>query len=96
MVLDAFGITLLFLTGRLPGCDQVVVFAFGVMPDLEDDGTEAAAAPSDGAKLLRIVALLVNHVYLVEDLLRLFQTDAMLLFDVPALGPFEFEAHLVI
>ena len=71
----------------------MVVFTFGVVPNLEDDGTQAAAAPSDGTELLRIIALLVNYVNLVEDLLRLFQTDAMLLFDVPALRPFEVEAH---
>jgi hypothetical protein len=70
MVLDVFGIALLFPTGRFPGRDQVVGFAFRVVPNLEDHGTEAAAAPSDGTELLRIIALLVNYVNLVEDLLR--------------------------
>jgi hypothetical protein len=36
----------------------VVVFAIGVMPDLENHGTEATAAPSDSTKLFRIVVLL--------------------------------------
>jgi hypothetical protein len=93
IVLDVFGTALLFLRSRLPGRDQMVVFAFGVMPDLKDDGTEAAAAPSDCTKLFRIAALLVNHVHLVEDLPRVSEAYAMFLFDVPALLAFEVEAH---
>jgi hypothetical protein len=65
----------------------------GVIPDLEDDGIEPAAAPSDGAKLFRIVALLVNHAHLVEDLPRLSQADAMFPFDLPAFLPLEVEAR---
>src|ERR1017187_4016994 len=44
--LDVFGIALFFLAGRFPGRDKAVKLAAGVMPDLEDHGTEAAAAPT--------------------------------------------------
>jgi hypothetical protein len=62
---------LFFLLGRFPGCDQVIVFALGVIPNLEDDGTKQTTTPADGAKLFRIVVLLVNQISLVKDLLRL-------------------------
>src|ERR1039458_229078 len=45
--LDVFSIALLFLFGRFPGGNEVVVFALGVMLDLEDDRTEATSAPTD-------------------------------------------------
>jgi hypothetical protein len=35
-------------------------------PDFEDHGTEAALAPADRTKLLRVVALPVNDVNLIE------------------------------
>ena len=91
--LDVFGIALFFLPGGYPGRNQMVVFALGVMPDPEDDRAESAAAPSDRAKLLRVVTLPVNQVHLVEDLLRLFQADAVLSFDFPAFLRVEVEAH---
>jgi hypothetical protein len=30
------------------------------LPDLENHGTEATATPTDGTKLFRVIALLVN------------------------------------
>jgi hypothetical protein len=68
--LDVFGITLLFLFGRDPGGNQVIVFTIGIMPDLEDHGTEPPPTPTDRPKLFRIVILLVDDVDLVEYLPR--------------------------
>ena len=62
----------------------MVVFASGVIPDFEDDRTQAASAPPDRAILLRIVILLINQVRLVKDLLRLFKADTVLSFDLTA------------
>ena len=64
--LDVFGIALLFFFRRLPTRDKVVVFAFGIVSNLENDGTEPAARPTDGAKLFRIIILLVDDVRLIE------------------------------
>src|SRR5450631_2775666 len=91
--LDVFGIGLLLLFGSLPGCDKVIVFALGVMADLKNHGTEATAAPTDCAKLPRIVALLIDEVYLIEYVPYLFQADAVFPFDVPALLSIEFKPH---
>jgi hypothetical protein len=92
VLLDVFGIAMLFLTGGFPGRHQMVVFPLGVTPDLEDDRAKVAATPPDCTKLFRIVIPLVNQVNLVEDLLRLFQADAMFSFDVPALLQYPLEA----
>jgi hypothetical protein len=51
------------------------------VPDLENYGTEPPAAPADGTELLRVLALLVNQICLIKDLLRFFQTDAMFFLD---------------
>src|SRR5271157_2722105 len=85
VLLGIFGIALLFLFGRFPGGDKVVVFAFGVMPELEYHGTEAAATPPYRTKLFRIVVLLVHQIDLVENLLGLLQADPVLALDVAAL-----------
>jgi hypothetical protein len=69
----------------------MVVLAKRVVSDLEDDGTQTAAAPSNGTQLLRIIAPLVNQVRLVENLLRPFQTDAVFELDIMALSPIESE-----
>jgi len=69
----------------------MVVFAFRVMPDLEYHRAEATAAPPYGTKLFRIVALLVDEVDLIEDLLRFFQADPVLSLDVPAVRSIECE-----
>jgi len=47
----------------------MVKLACGVMPDFKDNGTQEAATPTDGTKLLRIAALLVDQVRLIEYLL---------------------------
>jgi len=72
----------------------VAVFALRIMPGFEDHGTEAAPAPPDCAVLFRIVALLIDQVHLIEDFLRLFQTDAVLPSNGPALLTIELEAYL--
>ena|SRR5579863_3928972 len=92
--LDVFGIALLFLFSRPPGCDKVVVFALRVMPDLKNHGTKASIAPANGTELFRIVVLLVDQVDLIKNLLRLTQADTMLLFDGAALGFIELEADI--
>ena len=71
----------------------MVVFALRVMPDLENHGADAPPAPTNSAKLLRIVVLLVNQVRLVKDFLRLLQADAMFLLDGPALRFVKFETQ---
>src|SRR5580658_1814726 len=76
-VLDIFGIDPFLLLRRYPGSDQMVIFALRVMPDLKDHGTKATAGPSDRAELCGIVTLLIDQVNLIEDLLRLFQSDAV-------------------
>jgi hypothetical protein len=91
--LDVFDIALLFLVRRLPTRDEAIVFAPGIVPNLENDGTEPAAGPTDGAKLLRLIVLLVDDVRLIEYVLRLFQADAMFSLDAPALLFVELEAH---
>ena len=55
----------------------MIIFALGVRPDFEDDGTQQSATPPDCTELFRIVILLVNQIRLVKDLLRLFQADAV-------------------
>jgi hypothetical protein len=65
--LDVFGIDLFFLLGRFPGGDQVIVFAFGVVPNFEDDGTHKAATPTYCTELFRIVVLLVDQIGLVKN-----------------------------
>jgi hypothetical protein len=63
------------------------------MPDLENHGAEAAAAPADCTELLRIVALPVDEVHLIEYVPRLLQADAVFSLDVPALHSIEIEPH---
>jgi hypothetical protein len=60
--LDVFGIALLFFFGRLPGCDQMVIFALRITPDLENHGAKASTAPANGTELFRVVVLLVDQV----------------------------------
>ena len=55
---------------------------------------DAPPAPTNSAKLLRIVVLLVDQISLVKDFLCLFQTDAVFLLDGPALRFVEFETQL--
>src|SRR5258706_5379483 len=75
--LDVFGIGLLFSLGCDPGRDQVMILTLRATPDLKYNGTQAASAPTDCSKLFRIIVLLVHHVHLVEDLLRLWQPLAV-------------------
>jgi hypothetical protein len=48
---------LFFLAGRMPGCDEVVVFTLPVLPDHENHGTKSTAAPTNGTKLFRIIVI---------------------------------------
>src|ERR1017187_3683310 len=91
--LGVFGIAFLFLFGRFPGGDEMVAFAFGIVPYLEYYGTEATPTPAYCTELLRIVVLLVDEVDLIEDLLCFRQADPVLVLDVPALRSIEFEPH---
>ncbi len=59
----------------------MVILAFGVVSNLEDDGTEPAAAPSNSSKLFRVVILLIDQINLIEDFMRLFEVDAVVPFD---------------
>jgi hypothetical protein len=63
------------------------------VPNLENDRAETAVGPTDGAKLFRIIILLVDDVRLIEYSLRLFQADAMFSLDAPVLLFVELEAH---
>ena len=93
MFLDVRGVALLFLFSRVPGRDEVAVFADSVVPEVKEGRAKASTAPADGAKLLRIVVLFVDNIDLVEDFLRSPETDAMLSFDVPAFRIIEPEPH---
>ncbi len=70
-----------------------MVFSIGISPDLKDDRTEATSAPSDGAELLRIIALLVDEVNLVKDFLDLFKADSVFSFDLAIFLRIELKAH---
>src|ERR1035441_165579 len=95
VLLDVLDIALCLLFRRFPSRDQVVQLPRGVIPDFKDDGTQEAAAPTDGTKLRRIVTLLVDQVRLIEYLLRLLQADPVLPLDLPALLSVELEAHYI-
>ena len=47
----------------------MVELTHGIVPDFENDGAQETTAPADGTKPLRIVALLVGQVRLIEYLL---------------------------
>jgi len=51
------------------------------MTDFIDHRAKASSTPADGAKLFGIIALLVDQVDLIKDLLSLLQTDSVLSFD---------------
>jgi hypothetical protein len=62
------------------------------MPNFKNNRTEAIVAPADRTKLLRIVTPLVHQIDLIENLLRLIQTDAVLPLNLTALRRIELEA----
>jgi hypothetical protein len=72
----------------------MAVFALGVFPHFENNGTQNTTAPTDCTELFRIVVLLVYQVSLIEDLLRLFEADAVLSFDVTAFPAVDVEARI--
>ena len=67
-----------FFIGRLPERNQVVVFALGIVPDLENQGVKSAAYPADRAVLLRKIGALIEVIGMREDFLRVFESDATL------------------
>jgi hypothetical protein len=73
---------LLLLFGSFPGSHKVVVFPLVVIADLKNNRAEQAAGPPDRTKLARVIALLVEYVDLIKDLLRFIEANPMLLFDV--------------
>src|ERR1700722_6995612 len=83
--LDVLDTALCLLFCRFPGRDQMVKLARVVVPDFKDGGTPETAAPTDGAKLLQIVSLLVDQVRFIEYLHRLLQADPVLPLHFPAL-----------
>jgi hypothetical protein len=92
-LLDAFRIPLLLFFGGLPSRDKVIILAPAIAPNFENDGAQAPAAPTDGTKLFRIIIPLIDDMHLIEYLLRLLQTDAMVSFDGPTLSLIELEPH---
>ncbi len=73
----------------------MVIFSVGIVPDLEDDGVQRAAAPSNCTILFRVFPLLIDNVQLIEYLLRIFQADPVFPFNLLALPGVELEAHSV-
>ena len=67
-----------FFIGGLPERNQVVVFALGIVPDLENQGVKSAAYPADRAVLLREIGALIEVIGMREDFLRVFESDATL------------------
>src|SRR5208337_2577243 len=65
--------------------------AFGVGPHFEDHGAKTAGAPTNGSELLRVVALLVDDINLVEDLLCRIQAYSVFPLDLTTLRAVEFE-----
>ncbi len=71
----------------------MVVFAVCVVTDLKDDRAQTAAAETDRAELLGIVASPINQIGLIEELPRFLKADAVLPLDVPALLWVKFQPH---
>ena len=71
----------------------MVELTFGIAPDLENPRAETAGAPANGSELLRIAALLIHDIHLVENLGRLVQAYAVLSLDLAALFAVESEAR---
>lgn len=71
----------------------MVILALRLVPDLKNHGTKPATAPSDGAKLLRVLIPLINQIRLIENLLRFLQADTVFQSDIPALPGIKLQAH---
>jgi hypothetical protein len=88
---------LLFLLGSSPGGDEVVVFAFRVMPDLEDNGKITEQRRPAHQPIVRNCSgssfFWSTQVRLVENLLRLSLADTVLSLHGMALRSIELEAH---
>jgi hypothetical protein len=72
----------------------MVVFALGVIPDLEYGRTQDAAAPTNCTKLFRVVVLFVYQISLIKDLLRLFEANAVSSLYLTGLLAVEVEARI--
>lgn len=75
----------------------MVVFAFPVLPDFEDDGVEPLSHPADRALLCRKVRALVKVIRVREDFLCLLEADSTLgiRLSSPAFPPVKGESHEV-
>src|ERR1700730_1878422 len=74
--LRVFFIKLVLLLGGLPGRYEVVVLSFFVLPHFENDGVQLLPHPADRPVLFGQIRALVKVVWVREDLLRLFESDA--------------------
>ena len=73
----------------------MIELAFGVLPDLKNNGIEAIAHPAVGAMLMREIRTLIKIIRMKENLLRFLETDTTLGIPpkAPALPRIEVESH---
>src|SRR5580704_17145261 len=76
--LRVFSIKLLLLFGGLPKSDEVVVLTFFVLPHFENDGVQLLSHPTNRSVLFGQIRALVNVIWVRENLLHLFESDASL------------------
>ena len=73
----------------------MIELAFGVLPDLKNNGIEAIALPADGTVLMREIGTLIKIIRMKENLLRFLEADSTL--GIPpkasALSRIEVESH---
>src|ERR1017187_5909975 len=74
--LRVFSIKLLLLLCGLPESDEVVILSFFVFPHFENDGVQLLSHPADRPVLFGKIRALVEVVWVREDLLHLFESDA--------------------
>jgi hypothetical protein len=90
-------IKLLLLLGGFPQGHKMVILAFSVFPNLEDDAVEAIFHPADGSVLFRNIRALVEVIRVRKDFLRLLKADPTLGIrsQPPAFSRIEVESHEV-
>ena len=74
--LRVFFIKIVLLFGRFPESDKVVTLSFLVLPHLKNDGVQMLSDPTDRPVLLGPIRALVKVVWVRENFLRLFKSDA--------------------
>src|SRR5919109_1173241 len=67
-----------FLARGFPQRDQVIVFAFGIAPNLKNQGVHLVAHPANRAILFRQIGAHIQVVRMCEDFLPFFEPDATL------------------